>query len=60
MVRTAQKSSHGEANRARQGAVGGGLDGGGRLHPPLPGAQRLASREHPLPPQPAGGRVWHL
>jgi hypothetical protein len=48
------------ANSARPGDVGRGVDGGGRLHTPLPVAQLIASREHPLPPKPACGRVWHL
>ena len=48
------------ANSARQGDVVRGVDGGDRLHTPIHGAQLIASREHPLTPKPAFGRVWHL
>jgi hypothetical protein len=48
------------AHSVRPGDGGSGGDGGDRLHTPIPGAQLLASREHPFTLKPAVGRVWLL
>jgi hypothetical protein len=38
LPRTAQKSYHVDGPSVRQGQVGSGIDGGDRLHSPIPGA----------------------
>jgi hypothetical protein len=45
---------------ARQGDGVRGLNGCDPLHTPIHGAKLITSREHPLTPKPAFGRVWYL